>query len=188
MHSSDYLYELCWPKRIRWIPMKVLGNGGVLMNRTLPSPEKSSYRHLGLDWRKDATANSNPYFFWVPSQTLQNRCPQRSQTAVNFRVRFLHLQHFRLTESSIHRCSVYHRETWRSQFARIPFHRTWPCGFRTGCQVRCLSLQLRHWCVQGTAFNRALEIRCPQVTQTPYVFCFTRTNASSIARRRGPSV
>ena len=33
----------------------------------------------------------------VPLHTLQNRCPQRSQTAVNFRVRFPHLQHFRVT-------------------------------------------------------------------------------------------
>jgi hypothetical protein len=36
---------------------------------------------------------SNSYFTSVPLQTLQNRCPQRSQTAVNFRVRFPHLQH-----------------------------------------------------------------------------------------------
>ena len=86
----------------------------------------SAYRHVGLDWRNDATTKRNPYFFWVPSQTLQNRCPQRSQTAVNFRVRFLHLQHFRLTESSIRRCSVYHRQISRSQFPRTAFLRRDP--------------------------------------------------------------
>ena len=32
-----------------------------------------------------------------PLQSLQNRCPQLSQTCVNLRVRFPHLQHFRVT-------------------------------------------------------------------------------------------
>jgi len=75
-------------------------------------------------------------------------------------------------------------------FPGLVLTKTWAFISRSlrRCQVCCFSLQLRQWCVQGTAFNRALEMGCPQVTQTPYVPCFTRTNAPSIARRRRPSV
>jgi hypothetical protein len=49
-------------------------------------------------WTKDmSAAGSFTSGSFEPLHTLQKRCPQRSQTAVNLRVRFPHLQHFRVT-------------------------------------------------------------------------------------------
>jgi hypothetical protein len=49
-------------------------------------------------WKLDVSAarafTLNPV---PPLHSLQNLCPQLSQTWVNFRVRFPHLQHFRVT-------------------------------------------------------------------------------------------
>jgi hypothetical protein len=50
------------------------------------------------------------------------------------------------------------------------------------------SLHSRQWCVQGTASNLIVDMCTPQLPHTPYVPSLMRPNASSIARRSGPSV
>src|ERR1700693_1517681 len=57
------------------------------------SPKSSDYVNV-FTGRDTRTFTLNPV---PPLHSLQNLCPQLSQTCVNLRVRFPHLQHFRVT-------------------------------------------------------------------------------------------